>query len=62
MMRDGGGEDPQIHSVDLNSLTTSKYTRLGVYENTLPLNTVLAPAPNGASIMVGVRGRQRDAV
>ena len=51
LMRDGGGEDPQIHSVDLNSLTTSKYTRLGVYQNTLPLNTVLAPAPNGASIM-----------
>ena len=52
MMRDGGGEEPQIHSVDLNSLTTSKYTRLGVYENTLPLNTVMAPAPNGSSIMI----------
>ena len=51
LMRDGGGEEPQIHSVDLNSLTTSKYTRLGVYDNKLPLNTVLAPAPNGASIM-----------
>jgi len=51
MMRDGGGEDPQIHSVDLNSLTTSEYAQLGVYENTLPLNTVLAPAPNGATIM-----------
>ncbi|MGH9648101.1 MAG: hypothetical protein ACRD4E_14925 [Bryobacteraceae bacterium] len=51
LMRDGGGEQPQIHSVDLNSLTTSKYTRLGVYDNTLPLNTVLAPAPNGSSIM-----------
>jgi uncharacterized protein (TIGR03437 family) len=37
--------------VDLNSLTTSKYTRLGVYDNTLLLNTVLAPAPNGSSIM-----------
>ncbi len=52
MMRDGGGEDPQIHSVDLNTLTTSKYTRLGVYDNKLPLNTVLAPAPNGSSIMI----------
>ena len=51
LMRDGGGEDPQIHSVDLNSLTTSKYTRLGVYDNKLPLNTVLAAAPNGSSIM-----------
>ena len=52
MMRNAGGEQPQIHSVDLNNLTTSKYTRLGVYENKLPLNTVLAPAPNGASILM----------
>jgi uncharacterized protein (TIGR03437 family) len=51
VMRDGGGEEPQIHSVDLFSLTTSKYPQLGVYQNTLPLNTVLAPAPNGATIM-----------
>jgi uncharacterized protein (TIGR03437 family) len=51
LMRDGGGEEPQIHSIDLNSLTTSKYSRLGVFDNKLPLNTVLAPAPNGASIM-----------
>lgn len=51
LMRDGGGEEPQIHSVDVNSLTTSKYPRLGVYDNTLPLNTVLAPAPNGATVM-----------
>jgi len=52
LMRDGGGEDPQIHSIDLVNLTTSKYTRLGVYDNKLPLNTVMAPAPNGASIMM----------
>jgi uncharacterized protein (TIGR03437 family) len=52
LMRDGGGEDPQIHSVDLVNLTTSMYPRLGVYENKLPLNTVLAPAPNGATIMM----------
>ncbi len=51
LMRDAGGEEPQIHSVNLLSLTTSKYSQLGVYQNTLPLNTVLAPAPNGASIM-----------
>jgi uncharacterized protein (TIGR03437 family) len=52
VMRDGGGEEPQIHKVDLKDLTTSKYTRLGVYENTIPLNTVMAPAPNGSSIMM----------
>jgi uncharacterized protein (TIGR03437 family) len=51
LMRDGGGEEPQIHNIDLTNLTTSKYPELGVYENKLPLNTVLAPAPNGASIM-----------
>jgi uncharacterized protein (TIGR03437 family) len=51
IMRDGGGEEPQIHSVDLHSLTTSKYARLGVYDNTVPLNTVLTAAPNGSSIM-----------
>src|SRR6202035_1755651 len=44
--------DPQIHSIDLVNLTTSKYPRLGVYDNKLPLNTVMAPAPNGASIMM----------
>jgi len=52
VMRDGGGEEPQIHKVDLKDLTTSKYTRLGVYENTIPLNTVMAPAPNGSTIMM----------
>jgi len=52
MMRNGGGESPQIHSVDLTGLVTSKYDRLGVYTNTLPLNTVLAPAPNGSSILL----------
>ena len=52
VMRDGGGEEPQIHSLDLTNLTTSKYTRLGVYENRVPLNTVLAGAPNGASILL----------
>ena len=44
--------EPQIHSVDLTNLTTSKYTRLGVYENKVPLNTVMAAAPNGASILL----------
>jgi uncharacterized protein (TIGR03437 family) len=51
LMRDGTGAQPQIHSVDVNSLTTSAYTRLGVYENKLPLNTVLAASPNGASVL-----------
>jgi uncharacterized protein (TIGR03437 family) len=52
VMRDGGGEEPQVHSIDLKTGTTSKYTRLGVYENKLLLNTVMAPAANGASIML----------
>jgi uncharacterized protein (TIGR03437 family) len=52
LMRDGTGDPPQVHSIDLNTLTTSKYDRLGVYENKLPLNTVLAPAPDGSSILM----------
>jgi uncharacterized protein (TIGR03437 family) len=52
VMRDGGGGTPNIQSVDLNHLTTFKYSRLGVYENRLPLNTVMAAAPNGASILM----------
>ena len=51
VVRDAGGAQPHIDSVDLNSLTTSEYSRLGVWENKVPLNTVLAAAPNGASIM-----------
>jgi uncharacterized protein (TIGR03437 family) len=51
LVRDGGGAPPHIDQVDLDSLTTSKYSRLGVWENKLPVNTVLAPAPNGATIM-----------
>jgi len=51
VVRDAGGAQPHIDSVDLNSLTSSEYARLGVWVNQLPLNTVLAAAPNGASIM-----------
>ena len=51
VVRDAGGAQPHIDSVDLNSLTSSEYPRLGVWVNQLPLNTVLAAAPNGASIM-----------
>ena len=52
LMRDGGGGSPNIQGVDLAQRTTFAYSRLGVYQNKLPLNTVLAPAPNGNSIMM----------
>jgi len=52
LMRDGGGGSPNIQGVDLNNLSTVNYSRLGVYQNKLPLNTVMASAPNGSSIMM----------
>jgi uncharacterized protein (TIGR03437 family) len=52
LMRDGGGGSPNIQGLDLNQRTVVDYSRLGVYQNKLPLNTVLAPAPNGSSIMM----------
>jgi uncharacterized protein (TIGR03437 family) len=38
LVRDGGGAQPHIDQVNLDSLTTSEYSRLGVWENKLPLN------------------------
>jgi uncharacterized protein (TIGR03437 family) len=52
VMRDGGGGQPHIERINLATRTTQVPDRLGVYENRVPLNSVLAAAPNGASILI----------
>ncbi|MEP7351921.1 MAG: hypothetical protein ABI824_01685 [Acidobacteriota bacterium] len=52
VMRDGGGGPPRIERIDLASGQSLIPPRLGVYKNEVPLHSVMASAPNGASIMV----------
>lgn len=52
VMRDGGGGQPYIAAVDLIENTATKLPSLGVYQNQIELNTVLAASPNGSSIML----------
>lgn len=52
VMRDGGGDEPHIERVNMATRSTQSPDRLGVYENKLPLNSVLAAAPNGASVLI----------
>jgi len=60
VMRDGGGGSPNIQRVDLGGAnlfgtvigTTYTYTQLGVWQNKVPLNSVLAGSPNGSTILV----------
>ena len=52
VMRDGGGGPPYVASVDLTLNTATKLNSLGVYQNNVPLNTVLASSPNGSSILL----------
>ncbi len=52
VMRDGGGGSPYIASIDLIENTATKLPTLGVYQNQVLLNTVLAASPNGATVML----------
>ena len=53
VMRDGGGGQPYLASVDLVLNQATKLPSLGVYQNQLTsVNTVLAGSPNGATILV----------
>ena len=52
VMRDGAGGPPYVASVDLILNTATKLPSLGVYQNNVPLNTVMASSPNGASILL----------
>lgn len=50
--RNAGGGDPNIHRIDLGTRTSSRLPSLGVYQNKVPLNSVLAASSNGSSIMI----------
>ncbi len=50
--RNAAGGSPSIHRIDLQSGTSTKLASLGVYSNTVNLNSVLAASPNGSSILM----------
>lgn len=52
VMRDGAGGNPYIASIDLIENSATTLPSLGVYQNQVLLNTVLAPSPNGSTIML----------
>jgi uncharacterized protein (TIGR03437 family) len=49
--RDSAGGSPNIHRVDFASRSSVSLASLGVWENKVPADTMLAAAPNGASIV-----------
>jgi len=50
--RSAAGGSPSIHRIDLLSGTSIKLPSLGVYSNTISLNSVLTASPNGSSILM----------
>jgi uncharacterized protein (TIGR03437 family) len=50
--RNASGGDPNIHSIDLISRSSSRLPTLGVYQNKVALNSVMAASTNGSSIMI----------
>lgn len=50
--RSAAGGAPSIHRIDVRSGTSTKLPSLGVYTNTVALNSVLTAAPNGSSILM----------
>jgi uncharacterized protein (TIGR03437 family) len=50
--RASSGGDPNIHRIDLGTRTSQRLPSLGVYQNKVPLNSVLTASTNGSSILV----------
>jgi uncharacterized protein (TIGR03437 family) len=50
-LRSGTGNQPGIGQVDLVTRTGARLPSLGVYQNQLPLDTVLAASSNGSNIL-----------
>jgi uncharacterized protein (TIGR03437 family) len=51
-LRSGTGGTPGLGQVDLASRTGTRLKSLGVYQNTLPPDTVLASSGNGSNILI----------
>ncbi len=52
VMRDGGGGSPYIARIDPVTRSVSKLNSLGVYQNSIVLNSVLTSTPNGSKILM----------
>jgi uncharacterized protein (TIGR03437 family) len=50
--RASSGGDPNIHRVDLGTRSSQRLPTLGVYQNKVPLNSVLAASTNGGAIFM----------
>ncbi len=50
--RNASGGNPTIHRIDLGTLSSTRLPSLGVFQNQVPLNSVLVAASNGASILM----------
>lgn len=50
--RASSGGDPNIHRIDLGTRSSTRLPSLGVYQNKVPLNSVLSASTNGASIFM----------
>jgi uncharacterized protein (TIGR03437 family) len=50
--RASSGGDPNIHRIDLGTRSSQRLPTLGVYQNKVPLNSVLTASTNGASILM----------
>jgi uncharacterized protein (TIGR03437 family) len=50
--RDAGGGSPIVHQIDLTSNTSSILPTLGVFKNSVALNSVLTASSNGSSILL----------
>jgi uncharacterized protein (TIGR03437 family) len=52
MTRDGAGGDNQIHRLDIGSRSSTPLPNLGVFQNKMPLGTVMTGSPNGRYILI----------
>lgn len=50
--RNASGGDPTIHRIDLATRTSTRLPTLGIYQNKVALNSVMAASSNGASILI----------
>ena len=50
--RNASGGNPTIHSISLASGTSTRLPSLGVYQNTIALNSVMTASSNGSSILI----------
>ncbi len=50
--RNASGGSPTVHSLSLTTLTSTRLSSLGVYQNQVALNSVMTASTNGSSILM----------